>query len=799
MVSKHYQTKAAAALGLCALLWAAPAQAQPREEAPLLRDLGDEPQLAQPQPGQDPSAPPEEMVVAEFGLDERNVVLSAARSRSTIQEVPAIVTVITADEIRSRGYRTLNDLLQTVPGFEGDRWEFNGWTQESFSRGNPRTLLVLLNGVNIVDPSRSQATLDRKIPMEAIARVEIVSGPGGVLWGSNALLGVVNVITKNSDDLDGFEVIMGGGDGPGERQAGKLALSWGGQLWGDRVKLWTLLSLFTSLGPELTLDNPKVVGILPAPADDGIQLFAPGQGTTTDPSREYYLNWMGQLTLADALTLEWMLPLERDARQISGTGALLSQDLRADQTVAVFDTETIADDKVATAALRFQDRFLEDRFGLSAKLFAVKWSLEEDPLGVFPPSDASPRLNGGVFTRIQDEGIWRFGLNLDMDLALTTNQKLIFGGELFQDRILGAKTTAPISDQVVARLNEEQQQNLFTEQGVTFLTENLINPITRTTGALYLVDEWEASGQLAFSAGARYQLFARDAQGDDAREDLDQALLLSGAMVWNLLGDAYLKLNYAEGIRPPEYQATDINGDAVNQITFQPNPDLGAERSRAGEVELNAVLLKGRGVVNRLYLRADYSVTLLDDIIVNQGGRFANSGTRLIHSAELLARLELQGGHELWAAYTFVDVDDSELGKLRNIANHIGNVGGRAVLWPDRWDASLLLTVIGPREDRNRAVDPNRDPFLGYVPVYPTDIFIERLEPVALLRLGTRVLNLWDTWTLSAFVYNALNQTWQDPDLFFDDGYITRPYPKPRWSFFLQAEARFDPFAEVTP
>lgn len=97
-------------------------------------------------------------------------------------------------------------------------------------------------------------------------------------------------------------------------------------------------------------------------------------------------------------------------------------------------------------------------------------------------------------------------------------------------------------------------------------------------------------------------------------------------------------------------------------------------------------------------------------------------------------------------------------------------------------------------------VDPSREPLLGYVPVYPTDILIEELETVYLLRIGTRVLDLADTWTVSAFVYNALNQRWQDPDLFFDDGYITRPYPKPLWSFFVQAEARFAPFAgEASP
>ncbi len=763
-------------------LMAGSAHAQDWEEAPLIEELpeglGDAPAQESPEDGDDDS-----VLVAEFGLDERYVVLSAVKSRATIQEVPAIVTVITADEIRVRGYRTINDLLQTIPGFEGDRWEFNGWTQEAIARGNPRTVLILLNGVNIVDPSRNQTTLDRKIPMEAIKRVEIVSGPGGVLWGSNALLGVVNIITKDADDLDGAEVIVGAGGGPGEQLAGKTSVSYGGKfLDGGKLRLFSNLNLFTSLGPELTVDSQKVVGILPAPADDGTQLYIAETGTTSDPTREYYFNFIGQLGYGD-LTLEWMIPWERDARQVAGSGALLTEDLRTDKSGVAFDTEGIASDPITVLALAYKTRLFGDNFGVSAKGYFVRLEINEDPLAVFPPSNVSPRTEAGVFTRLKSpDGLLRYGLNLDMDLKVTDSQKLVFGAEVFQDNLAsGAQTTGPISDVAIESLTPEQRARVFTENGVQFFTEDLFTPVKRTIGALYLVDEFELSSAVALSAGARLQL-------SDA---YDPTTLLSGAMVWNVAGDTYLKLNYAEGFRPPEFQSTDINGDAVNQITFTPNDNLDVETSRAAELEINTVLLKGGDYVNRLYLRADYSVSLLEDIIVNERGNFRNSGTRLIHSVEALARLELRGGHEIWGTYYFVDVDDSELGKLRQIANHVVNVGGRVYVLPKTWEFSALLTWIGPREDRNRFVDPSRDKLIGLTPVRPTDVFIEELDPVYLLRVGTRVLDVWDVATFSVFGYNVLNETWHDPDLFFDDGSLTRPYPKPRWSVFGQAEVRF--------
>src|SRR5690606_19844576 len=114
----------------------------------------------------------------------------------------------------------------------------NGWTEESFARGTPRGLLILVNGVNIVDPIRNAVSLDRKLPLEAIERIEVVSGPGGVLWGSNALLGVVNIITRTADSLDGFEIVTGGGTGSGEQEAAKVAASYGGKFFDDALQVF---------------------------------------------------------------------------------------------------------------------------------------------------------------------------------------------------------------------------------------------------------------------------------------------------------------------------------------------------------------------------------------------------------------------------------------------------------------------------------------------------------------------------------------------------------------------------------
>ncbi|MCA9538708.1 MAG: hypothetical protein KC620_07450, partial [Myxococcales bacterium] len=91
-------------LALSLLLAASPALAQMEELSPLEEDGGEtSPETNAPAP-----AP---VLLEEFEVDERDAVLSAARTKTNIQEAPGIVTVITADEIRARGHRTINDVL----------------------------------------------------------------------------------------------------------------------------------------------------------------------------------------------------------------------------------------------------------------------------------------------------------------------------------------------------------------------------------------------------------------------------------------------------------------------------------------------------------------------------------------------------------------------------------------------------------------------------------------------------------------------------------------------------------------
>jgi len=199
-------------------------------------------------------------------LDLANIVQSAAKGVTTVQEAPAIVTVVTADEIKDRGFQDLTQLYDTVPG-----WTRVGLLHSAFHvplvRGQAQAVQFLHDGVSLFDPFVNVASVSRVQPMELIKRVEMITGPGGVLWGSNSLLGILNVITKDAEDVDGVEVGGGFGDGRGDRlMARAYAMVGTSDLLGGKLKLFAHGSVESYQGPQFEMPLLLFHDPLPQPA-----------------------------------------------------------------------------------------------------------------------------------------------------------------------------------------------------------------------------------------------------------------------------------------------------------------------------------------------------------------------------------------------------------------------------------------------------------------------------------------------------------------------------------------------------
>jgi outer membrane receptor for ferrienterochelin and colicins len=138
-------------------------------------------------------------------------VVGASRYEQRLWRAPASVSVVTSDEVKKYGHRTLADILRSVRGLyvSYDRgYSYLGI--RSFNRpGDFGTrVLVLVNGHRLNDGVYDSATTGTEFPLDVdlIDRVEVIRGPGSSVYGNNAFFGVINVVTKEGHDLAGGEV-----------------------------------------------------------------------------------------------------------------------------------------------------------------------------------------------------------------------------------------------------------------------------------------------------------------------------------------------------------------------------------------------------------------------------------------------------------------------------------------------------------------------------------------------------------------------------------------------------------------
>jgi outer membrane receptor for ferrienterochelin and colicins len=142
-------------------------------------------------------------------------VYAASKVEQKVTQAPASITIITADEVKKFGYRTLGDVLQSVQGFNVsyDRnYDFVGARGVSLGDFNSR-ILLLVDGHRINNNLTDGAFVDTAflLDLDLVDRVEVIRGPSAVLYGNDAFFGVINVITRTGAQLNGFEVSAGYG------------------------------------------------------------------------------------------------------------------------------------------------------------------------------------------------------------------------------------------------------------------------------------------------------------------------------------------------------------------------------------------------------------------------------------------------------------------------------------------------------------------------------------------------------------------------------------------------------------
>jgi iron complex outermembrane receptor protein len=381
-------------------------------------------------------------------FQEIPTVVGASKYEQRITEAPSYVSIVTAEEIKRYGYRTLAEIVSSVAGFypNYDRsYNYVGLRGFSLPGDYNTRVLVLLNGhrlnENIYD-STGFGT-DGIIDVDLIERVEVIRGPGSSLYGSNAFLGVINIITKRGRNYKGPELSGGGGSYEtytgrgtyGDRYSNGVELLLSGTYSGSQGKDRLYYKEFDS--PDTHNGNAER-----ADGDQGHSLYGAVQ--------------YGDISLEGAYN--------KRKKQVP----------TAPYDTLFDDNRTQVEDERGYLDLKYERQFTSD-FGAMLRLSYDGYWYNGDFIYDYPP-----------ITTMKDSatGKW-LGSELQLTKRLFDSHKLITGGEY--------------------RYNYQQDQNTHDEEPyLQYLNEKDDSSVW----ALFIQDEYKVLENLLLVAGVRYDHYS---------------------------------------------------------------------------------------------------------------------------------------------------------------------------------------------------------------------------------------------------------------------------------------------------
>ena len=144
------------------------------------------------------------LVATVRGRQSAPTVTSVSKSKERLAEAPATVVVISGEEIARRGYTDLEAVLRDLPGFDFSRRagaSYSNIYQRGYRSIETTRTMLLVDGVEDNDLASSTAWISRQFPLSNVERIEVVYGPASTMYGANAFAGVINVITKDPEQV----------------------------------------------------------------------------------------------------------------------------------------------------------------------------------------------------------------------------------------------------------------------------------------------------------------------------------------------------------------------------------------------------------------------------------------------------------------------------------------------------------------------------------------------------------------------------------------------------------------------
>jgi len=434
-------------------------------------------------------AEPTEINFEELIKMEIPVVEAASKYKQKITEAPASVTVITADEVKKYGHRTLADILRTVPGLyvSYDRGNARLGVRGVISRDYNSRVLLLVDGHRMNNSLSDGAPIGTEfiLDVDLIERVEIIRGPGSSLYGNNAFFAVINVITRKGGDMAGNGFEVSGEGGSFDSYKGRATY---GKKYKNGLEMLLSGSVYDSAG-QGQLYYPKF------DQRTSTEYRAANNGIARNSDSDAYRSFFGDVSFRD-VNVEGAI-IERE--KMNPTAANYTD--FNDQRLRTTDDRSYVN---VTYAHQFPD--IVD---VKAQLYYDRQDFQET---------FSYVNQGGGYYKEVETGEW-WGTELQLTKHLWDRLTLTLGGEYRDD-----------FKQQLSLLNAE--------------TGEKIGDSTRTNRqnyGIYLEGDFAVLTNLHLNAGFRYDQYG----------DFDPAFNPRVALIYNPFGQSTFKAIYGSAFRAP--------------------------------------------------------------------------------------------------------------------------------------------------------------------------------------------------------------------------------------------------------
>ena len=215
-------------------------------------------------------------------------VTSVSKREQILFDAAAAISVLTNDDIRRSGATSVAETLRLVPGMDVGQINSSQWaiSARGFSGQYSNKLLVMVDGRAVYTPTLAGVYWDLQQSMlEDVDRIEVIRGPGGTLWGANAVNGVINIESKSARDTQGGLLFAGGGN---------VHLATGGARYGGKIGENTYYRVFGSYQLSDAYRQPGG-----GSAMDGWQSESGGFRIDHYQGEDSHFTWQGDATAVD--------------------------------------------------------------------------------------------------------------------------------------------------------------------------------------------------------------------------------------------------------------------------------------------------------------------------------------------------------------------------------------------------------------------------------------------------------------------------------------------------------------------